>query len=177
MHVSRLSMILSAAFFLAALPTPAEENLDRGLTAVQTPDGVFLSWRMFESDASDTAFDLFRDGTRFAQTSPRQGTNWLDTEGNSDSRYAVGVRDGKPEKDVSVWKEGFRTLTLDRPQGRRMPDGTGCEYAPNDMSVGDLDGDGRYELVVKWCPSNAKDNAHSGFTGNTIFVTTSRSTR
>ena len=39
-------------------------------------------------------------------------------------------------------------------------------YSPNDISVGDLDGDGEYELIVKWDPSNAKDNSQGGFTGN-----------
>jgi rhamnogalacturonan endolyase len=39
-------------------------------------------------------------------------------------------------------------------------------YSANDASVGDLDGDGEYEIVLKWDPSNSKDNSQSGFTGN-----------
>ncbi|WP_231686983.1 family 16 glycoside hydrolase [Bacillus sp. JCM 19034] len=38
------------------------------------------------------------------------------------------------------------------------------EYHANDASVGDLDGDGQYEIILKWEPNNAKDNSHSGFT-------------
>ncbi|MGH3102247.1 MAG: acetyl-CoA C-acyltransferase, partial [Thermoleophilia bacterium] len=37
------------------------------------------------------------------------------------------------------------------------------------VAVGDLDGDGAYEIVLKWDPSNAKDNSQSGYTGN-VFV-------
>lgn len=50
-----------------------------------------------------------------------------------------------------------------------MPDGSICNYTANDMSVADLDGDGKYELIVKWYPSNAQDNSLSGYTGTTIL--------
>src|SRR5690606_9922709 len=33
-------------------------------------------------------------------------------------------------------------------------------------SVGDVDGDGEYEIILKWDPSNAKDNSQKGYTGN-----------
>ncbi len=42
-------------------------------------------------------------------------------------------------------------------------------YSPNDASLADLDGDGQYEIVLKWDPSNARDNAQDGFTGNVII--------
>jgi hypothetical protein len=42
-------------------------------------------------------------------------------------------------------------------------------YVANDASVGDLDGDGQYEIVLKWDPTNAKDNSQSGYTGN-VFI-------
>jgi rhamnogalacturonan endolyase len=42
-------------------------------------------------------------------------------------------------------------------------------YSPGDASVADLDGDGQYEIVLKWDPSNARDNAQDGFTGNVII--------
>ncbi|MBR4200393.1 MAG: cellulose 1,4-beta-cellobiosidase, partial [Oscillospiraceae bacterium] len=37
---------------------------------------------------------------------------------------------------------------------------------PNDCSVGDVDGDGQYEIFLKWDPSNAKDNSQEGKTDN-----------
>ena len=42
-------------------------------------------------------------------------------------------------------------------------------YSPNDASVGDLDGDGEWEIVLKWDPSNAKDASNSGATGR-VFI-------
>ena len=54
------------------------------------------------------------------------------------------------------------------PTVRLVPGGAGT-YPANDASVGDLDGDGDFEIVLKWEPSNAKDNSHSGFTG-TVFL-------
>ena len=56
-------------------------------------------------------------------------------------------------------------IPLDKPADRTAPDGQTYSYGANDASVGDLDGDGRYELIVKWYPSIAKDNAFSGYTG------------
>lgn len=49
------------------------------------------------------------------------------------------------------------------------PDGVAYTYSANDASAGDLDGDGKYELIVKWDPSNAKDNSQSGYTGE-VFI-------
>jgi hypothetical protein len=42
-------------------------------------------------------------------------------------------------------------------------------YIPNDASPGDLDGDGQLDLVLKWDPSDSKDNSLSGVTSNVIL--------
>ena len=42
-------------------------------------------------------------------------------------------------------------------------------YSPGDASVGDLDSDGQYEIVLKWDPSNARDNAQDGYTADVIL--------
>src|SRR3954463_31672 len=36
-------------------------------------------------------------------------------------------------------------------------------------SAGDADGAGRYEIILKWDPSNSKDNSQAGCTGN-VFI-------
>ena len=147
---------------------PCDSHLDRGVVAIQTPQGVFTSWRVLPSDADDAVYTLLRDGKPIAALDASTGSNYLDRDGNSDSVYAVQYN-GSVSPAATVWKDGFLTLTLDLPDEQTMPDGSTCQYTPNDMSCGDLDGDGRYELVVKWSPSNARDNAQSGYTGTTFI--------
>ena len=156
--------------FLLILTVAAQgvERLDRGVVAIQTPQGVFTSWRVLPSDADDGVYTLLRDGKPIAALDSSTGSNYLDRDGTSDSVYSVEYK-GSVSPAVKVWKDGFLTLTLDLPDNQTMPDGATCQYRPNDMSCADLDGDGRYELIVKWEPTNARDNSHNGYTGTTFI--------
>ncbi|MGM8360494.1 rhamnogalacturonan lyase [Flavobacterium sp. ARAG 55.4] len=60
-------------------------------------------------------------------------------------------------------------MPMQIPAGGTSPDGRAYTYNVNDCSVGDVDGDGQYEIFVKWDPSNAHDNSHKGYTGN-VFI-------
>ncbi|MBQ6617077.1 MAG: rhamnogalacturonan lyase [Thermoguttaceae bacterium] len=144
------------------------ERLDRGVVAIQTPQGVFTSWRVLSSDADDGVYTLLRDGKPIAALDSSTGSNYLDRDGTSDSVYSVEYK-GSVSPAVKVWKDGFLTLTLDLPDNQTMPDGSTCQYRPNDMSCADLDGDGRYELIVKWEPTNVRDNSQNGYTGTTFI--------
>ncbi len=156
--------------FLLILTVAAqgEERLDRGVVAIQTPQGVFTSWRVLPSDADDSVYTLLRDGKPIAALDASTGSNYLDRDGTSDSVYSVEYK-GSVSPAVKAWKDGFLTLTLDLPDDQTMPDGSTCQYRPNDMSCADLDGDGRYELIVKWEPTNARDNSQNGYTGTTFI--------
>jgi rhamnogalacturonan endolyase len=68
-----------------------------------------------------------------------------------------------------VGPEGYLTIPLQPPPAGVSPDGTAYTYTANDASVGDLDGDGRYEIILKWDPTNSKDNAFGGYAGN-VFI-------
>lgn len=135
------------------------EYLDRGLVAVKVNNGVFVSWRFLGTDHSDVAFDLYRDGVKVNESPISTKTNYLDPMGQSASSYVVKcVRGGvvlDASSAVTPWQSQCKTLTLRRP---------GSIYSPNDMSVGDVDGDGQYELFVKWDPNNSQDNSKSGVT-------------
>ncbi|MDR0765479.1 MAG: rhamnogalacturonan lyase [Odoribacteraceae bacterium] len=138
----------------------ATERLDRGVVAVKVDSGVFVSWRLLGDDAAGIAFNVYRDGQR-VNSSPLDGATCLvDGEGTTASVYTVrsvtGGREGKASRETRPWKTPYLAVALDRP--------TGAEgYLPNDCSVGDLDGDGAYEIVVKW-NARAKDNSQTGVT-------------
>lgn len=145
------------------------ENLDRGLVAVNSGGDVFLSWRMLGTENSNIGFNIYRNGTKINSSPITESTNYVDYSGNSDdSYYITSVLNGSessPSNTVNVWNDQYLSIPLNRPQTGP----NGGTYEPNDLSVGDLDGDGEYELVIKWYPSNAKDNSESGYTDNTYL--------
>ncbi len=155
------------------------EHLDRGLVAVATSEGVLVSWRLLAPEVTGATattqtgpqFTVYRDGTPVATV--EGATNLLDADGTAASTYTVeAVVDGV-EVDVSdavtAWADGYHDLPLNRPADGVTPVGEAYTYSANDMSVGDLDGDGQYEFVVKWDPSNSKDVSQIGYTGN-VYV-------
>lgn len=163
-------VVLLLSVFAGA--TRQMERLDRGLVAVKVSGGVFLSWRLFGTDPSGTAFNLYRDGTKINSASISTATNYTDASGTASSKYAVrpviNGTEKAADKTVSVWSSQMLTIALDRPAGGTNASGS-YTYSPNDIAVGDLDGDGEYELVLKWDPSNSKDNSQKGYTGN-VYV-------
>ncbi|TDD00180.1 rhamnogalacturonan lyase [Nonomuraea deserti] len=157
------------------------ELLDRGLVAATTSDGVFLSWRLLGDEVTgygDTgmkgpAFRVYRDGRPIAMVSG--STNYLDAAGTQASQYRVAPvirgREGRRSASATPWVKSFYDLKLRKPADGVTPAGEAYTYTANDMSVGDVDGDGRYEYVVKWDPSNSKDVSQRGYTGNSYIDT------
>lgn len=147
------------------------EWLDRGVTAVRTSgDEVFVSWRLLGTEwGQDIGFHLYRGSTRITSAPLAGATQHIDTTAINSTYRVAAVVDGVEQpasEPVSVWRHPYLEIPLRRPAGGITPDGVRYDYSPNDLSVGDLTGDGRYEIIVKWDPSNAKDNSHSGYTGN-----------
>jgi hypothetical protein len=145
------------------------ERLNRGLVAVRAGGGIYLGWRLFATDPDDIAFHLYRDGVRIHDAPLRGSTNYLDRAGGLAATYELRAVVGgveQPGRDrARVWARNHLAIPLRRPEGGVTPDGAPYVYHANDASVGDLDGDGEYEIVLKWDPSNSRDNAHAGYTG------------
>ena len=149
------------------------EPLDRGVVALPAQDeGIFVSWRLLGTDPQGTTFDLLRDGKTIAKG--LKVTNYTDKKGTTESRYSVVTKTPShpsplSSNDVTPWPNLYRSIPIDRPADGTTPDGRAYRYTPNDCSVGDVDGDGQYELFLKWDPSNAHDNSHDGYTGDVII--------
>ncbi|MET0265715.1 MAG: hypothetical protein ABW202_08880, partial [Duganella sp.] len=146
------------------------EALDRGAVAVPATDGGnMVSWRLLASDDPRTAFDVYRDGKKINAQPLGGATNLVDKAGTAKSTYVIRTLAGGKEvaasKPVGVWSEGFLSVPIEQPPGGVTPAGQAYTYTAGEASVADLDGDGRYEIILKWDPSNAKDNAFDGYTG------------
>ncbi|MCL6324471.1 rhamnogalacturonan lyase [Pectobacterium polaris] len=150
------------------------ELLDRGLFAFKSSKHVFLSWRLFATDPENIVFNLYRDGQLINPSPLSTTTNFIDPDGKADSTYAIrpvikGV-EGKEDVAKSVLNgQRYQSIPLKKPADGVTPKGDSYSYGVNDGSVGDLDGDREYEYVIKWAPSNSKDNSHAGYTGNTYI--------
>ncbi len=172
--MKKLGLVVSIVLLWAGISIAAREmeRLDRGLVAVKVSGGVYLSWRMFGTDPESVSFNLYRDGSKVNSEPIATSTNYTDPLGTTSSVYEVRpVLNGSEQnadKSVSVWASQKLTINLDRPLGGTNKSGS-YTYSPNDIAVGDLDGDGEYELVLKWDPSNSKDNSQKGYTGN-VYV-------
>lgn len=156
---------------------PQREALNRGLVAVKTKTGIFLSWRLLAWEVSGygktgvtgAEFRVYRNGKEIAFVT--DSTNYLDKSGGETDAYQVAAVMGAEEKPlceaVRVWESGdnYIDIPLQIPQGGVTPAGESYSYHANDMSIADVDGDGEYEYILKWEPTNAHDVSHRGYTG------------
>ncbi|KQU52911.1 hypothetical protein ASG67_08515 [Sphingomonas sp. Leaf339] len=175
---ARASIVAIATTLVAAAPAIGArqiERLDRGVTAVPAigGTGILVSWRLLSTDAAGTGFNLYRDGVKLNAAPLTGATNFRDDGGTATSTYAIKVVVNGREQDraftARVWAAGYGTIPIQQPAGGTTPDGVAYTYTANDASVGDLDGDGRYEIVLKWDPTNSKDNSQSGYTGPVLL--------
>lgn len=156
----------------AYAPDIQKEVLERGMVCLRDGDSVAISWRMLEND-KDVAFNVYRDGKKL-NGSPLTGVTFFKTlapkrEATFEVKSVVNGKE-KTMKDCtrlfSPDAKDYLSVRLSRPEGGTTPDGRRYTYSANDASVGDVDGDGEYEIILKWDPSNSHDNSHEGYTGN-----------
>jgi rhamnogalacturonan endolyase len=170
------ALLLLMAWLTLAVPAQAQrylEKLNRGVVAVRTSASqVYVGWRLFGTDPAGIAFNVYRDGVK-ANAAPITGaTNFVDNAGTNATYSVRPVLNGVEQAGsatATVWAQQFKSIPLQIPAGGTTPAGEAYTYSANDSSPADLDGDGEYEIVVKWDPSNSKDNSQSGYTGN-VFI-------
>ena len=186
-----LSLLLSALLPMGVFsqkptdtPVSQMEKLDRGLVVIPYSllGGHFVSWRLLGTDDANTTFELLKNGES-VKSNIKQTTSVRITGGKATDKYqVVTYQNGKmvdTTPEVSPWAKYYLEVKLDKPADGKtkpytttinketvsFPDGQDYSYSPNDCSVGDVDGDGQYEIFVKWDPSNSKDNSQNGVTG------------
>ncbi|MEI6949728.1 T9SS type A sorting domain-containing protein [Paraflavisolibacter sp. H34] len=165
---------------LATLATPDAqvsspkqvEFLTRALVAVRrNTSTVFVSWRLLATDPSAIGFNLYRDGVKVNQTLITGSTNFLDTvatNGTYTVRPVLNGVEGAPSASATAWANNQLTIPLQIPDGGTTPDGVAYTYTANDASVGDVDGDGAYEIFLKWDPTKLNHNS-GGYSGDQII--------
>lgn len=172
--VSGMAVLPAAAQDTAALPTPRMmEYLDRGTVAMSVDNGIYLSWRLLGTENYNTAFDVYRDGEKIASVT--DSTNYLDASGSSLSRYQIAPVGSGTENLLSdavsplTSRSNYVDIPIEKPDDITLPiyldaekDASGnilnpahyenqqFSYTAGDAACGDIDGDGQYELLLKW---------------------------
>jgi rhamnogalacturonan endolyase len=165
------------------------ENLGRGVVALRTGSSVYVGWRLLGTDPASVTFNLYRatDGgapVRLNDAPLSQTTDFVDATADFAQSNAYFVRPVLRGIELAASASftlpanaaalPYLSVPLQRPAGGPVgvpPGGVdqNVTYSPNDASVGDLDGDGDYEIVLKWDPSNARDNASAGLSGRQLI--------
>ena len=149
-----------------------KEKLGRGVVAIrENQSEVAVSWRYLSSDPVNTSFNLYRDGKKVAEVPATTGTFYRDTyESKKAATYTIkpvvdGAETGHIEGSYTLPANapiGYINIPLDPPTDGTTPAGQKYTYIPNDASIGDVDGNGEYEIILKWDPTNAHNNATTG---------------
>ena len=163
------------------------ERLSRGVVAVRTSSSqVYVGWRLFGNEGSGTVVQpVPLQQWRLADVAERHAADVVDqlrrhlraTDASRTRTSCAPVVNGvEQSRQRRVHAAGQRAdaavpakSRCRFPAGGTTPSGESYTYTANDLSVGDLDGDGELEYVLKWDPTNAKDNSQAGYTGN-VFL-------
>jgi rhamnogalacturonan endolyase len=166
------------------------ENLGRGLIALRASETtVYVGWRLLGTDRSDLAFNVYRASDGDAPVKLNSApivatTDFVDTTADVSRVNTYTVRPVLKDTELTASApfvlsanapvQQYLTIPLQRPAGGdvEVPAGSPTStftYSPNDASAADLDGDGEYELIVKWDPSNSRDNASAGLSGRALI--------
>ena len=165
------AMVVSLLSFFSSTAQKQMEYLNRGVYAANMGSGkVFISWRLLGNEPADIAFNVYRTtlGKLIKLNSKPllMGTNFTDETADSTQKNTYSVRPIVKGKEIKG-DQPFDLLSGGQPF-LSIPLRTPAGYTPNDISVGDVDGDGAYELIVHQT-GRGRDNSQSGVTDPPIF--------
>lgn len=159
-------------FCSAAFAQRQMEYLNRGVVAV--PDGkgnIFVSWRLLVTDEDNIAFNVYRSANNEKAVKLNKKpvdafTHYNDESIDSSKAYTYFVTPVAKGKELTA-SEKFTVPALAKMYlsiPLRTPEG----YSANDASVGDMDGDGEYEVIIH-LTGRGRDNSQAGITDPPIF--------
>ena len=150
----RKILLLSTLLLGLAMGTHAQrttDKLDRGLVAVPSGNGSFVSWRIFGEEYYDTEYNLYRDGVKVNDT-PLRVSNYIDAAGKAGSKYQVAavVRGVEQAKCAEVARQNQQYIEFAvKPVTDRDGKDMTADCNINDIALADLDGDGVSEFIMK----------------------------
>ncbi len=147
--------------FEGILTSRGKENLGRGLNCIKTEKGQFISWRFLDSDSKKTCFTVSKlTGKKeilLTKSPIRDSTNFLDSNGKETDVYILkAFSDSSLKKEIGKWQiKGNRVDYKEiRLQSKDL-------IARGGVAIGDLNGDGEYDFVVKTSAEYNIDPAES----------------
>lgn len=139
-----------SCFILTGQAQRVTDKLDRGLVAVPASSGNLVSWRIFAEEYYGVTYNLYANGSLLK--SGLTASDFNHTNGSSTTKYQVAavVKGVEQEKSAEVtrWNNGYLQFPVAKVQDRNGNDVT-SQYIINDISLGDVDGDGVAEFIVK----------------------------
>jgi autotransporter-associated beta strand protein len=122
------------------------DKLDRGLVAMKSGTGVYLSWRILGEEYYDVTYNLYRDGVK-VNDAPLSVSNYTDKSGTIASVYTVAaIVNGQEQEQcpqVTPWATSYKEIKLKH-------EGIKSKLIPNDACCADVDGDGELEILMKF---------------------------
>ncbi len=145
------------------------EYLKRGIIAVPSESGIFVSWRLLGTEPQNIQFDVYRiennKSKKLNEKPLLDETCFLDTTADKTKNYTYFIKSNTQDQEID--QDSAKYAANQKPYFS-IPLKTPVGYTPNDASVADLDGDGEYEIILHQT-GQSRDNSQKGFTDEPII--------